>query len=134
MKLEEAFSGCKTKRGILWSFDGVNKEASQQNQPFDWTKHLSGEIIQGLSPVDLETGEVKWLGLDVDLKRKPEEICKKIFEEIGTEYFCYRTMGGKWRVVEHLSDTMGVEEAQQRAKDLEKKVVIPIVILLVALS
>ena len=35
MKLEEAFSGCKTKRGVLWGFDGVNKEASQQNKPFD---------------------------------------------------------------------------------------------------
>ena len=122
MKLEEAFSGCKTKRGILWSFDGVNKEASQQSIPFDWTKHLSGETIQGLSQVDLKTGEVKWLGLDVDLKRKPEEICKKIFEEIGTEYFCYRTMGGKWRVVEHLSDPIGVEEGQQRAKELEQRV------------
>ena len=120
--LEEAFRGCKTKRGILWSFDGVNKEATQQNKPFDWTKHLSGEEVQGLSPVDLETGEVDWLGLDVDLKKKAEEICKKIFEKIGTELLCYRTMGGKWRIIEHLTEPMGVEEAQHRAKDLEKRV------------
>ena len=122
MKLEEAFSGCKTKRGVLWGFDGINKEASQQNKPFDWTKHLSGEQVQGLSPVDLERGEVLFLGLDVDLKKKPEEFCKNIFSNIGTKYFCYRTMGGKWRVVEHLDDWIGVDEAQHIAKDLEKKV------------
>ena len=122
MKLEEAFSGCKTKRGVLWSYDGVNKEASQQNEPFDWTKHLSGEKVQGLSPVDLETGEVNWLGLDVDLKKKPEEICGNIFSKIGTEYFLYRTMGGKWRVIQHLHEAIDVEEAQHNAKELEKRV------------
>ena len=31
-------------------------------------------------------------------------------------------MGGKWRVVEFLDDWMGVEEARDRAKELEKKV------------
>ncbi len=122
MKLEEAFRGCNSKRGMLWSFDGVNKEASQQNKPFDWTTHYSGKEVQGLSPVDLETGEVQWLGLDLDLKKKPEELCKKIFSEIGTKYFCYRTMGGKWRIIEHLDDWVGVDEAKDRAKDLEKRV------------
>ena len=120
--LEEAFSGCKTKRGMLWSFDGVNKSASQENEPFDWHRHLSGEQVQGLSPVDLKTGEVTWLGLDVDLKKKPEDICVNIFSKIGTNYLCYRTMGGKWRVVEHLEDPMGVEEAEARAKELEMRV------------
>jgi len=122
MKLEEAFKGCKTKRGMLWSFDGVNKEASQQVKPFDWDKHYSGEQVQGLSPVDLETGEVLFLGCDVDLKKKPEEICKNIWSKIGTEYFCYRTMGGKWRIVGHLDDWLGAKEAQDTAKELEKRI------------
>jgi len=122
MKLEEAFSGCKTKRGRLWKFDGVDKSCSEEKEPFDWTKHYSGEQVQGLSPVNLETGEVLFLGLDLDLKKKPEEICRNIWSKIGTQYFCYRTMGGKWRVVEHLDDWIGVEEAKDRAKDLEKRV------------
>ena len=113
--LEEAFSGCKTKRGRLWKFDGIDKSCSEEKEPFDWTKHFSGEQVQGLSPVNLETGEVIFCGGDEDLKKKPEEFCKKIFSEIGTQYFCYRTMGGKWRVVEHLDDWIGVEEAKDRA-------------------
>ena len=31
-------------------------------------------------------------------------------------------MGGKWRVVEFLEDWMGVEEAKERAKELEKRI------------
>ena len=87
MKLEEAFSGCKTKRGRVWKYDTINKSCSEEEEPFDWSKHYSGEKIQGLSPVDLETGLVSWLGTDNDINRKPEEFCKKIFSELGTQYF-----------------------------------------------
>ena len=122
LSLEQLFEGNHTQRGILGTIVNGEKKAWVEQVAFDWEKHLSGELIQGLSPVNTETGECRWICLDVDLKIKPEEFCKNIFEKIGTHYFCFGTMGGKWRVVEFLEDWMGVEEAKERAKQLEKKV------------
>ena len=98
MMLQELFEGSKTHRGVLYNLENNKKTASQQVQPFDWNKHLSGEQPQGLSPVNTLTGKVKWICLDVDLAIKPEVFCKKIFEKLGSQYFCFGTMGGKWRV------------------------------------
>ena len=124
MTLQQLFEGCKTKRGVLWSFNPTTnkKVASEEKKPFDWEKHLEGTQVQGLSPVDTETGLIKWLGLDVDLNIKSEEFCPNIFSNIGTQYFCFKTMGGKWRVVEFLDEPINADEAKDRAKELEKKV------------
>ena len=122
LSLEQLFEGNQNTRGILARFDGVKKIAFSEPKPFDWVKHINGEQPQGLSPVNTETAECRWLCLDVDLKIKPEEFCKNIFEKIGHQYFCFMTMGGKWRVVEFLDDWMGVDEAKDRAKKLEQKV------------
>ena len=122
MTLEQLFEGNQTHRGVLGRFENNKKVAWIEPKPFDWEKHLKGEQPQGLSPVNTETAECRWLCLDIDLKIKPDEFCKNIYEKIGPEYFCFGTMGGKWRVVEFLDDWMGVEEARDRAKELEKKV------------
>ena len=122
MTLEQLFEGNQNQRGVLGTIVNGQKKAWVEQVAFDWEKHLSGELIQGMSPVNTETGECRWICLDVDLKIKPEEFCKNIFEQIGTEYFCFGTMGGKWRVVEFLEDWMGVEEAKERAKELEKRI------------
>ena len=122
LSLEQLFEGNQTHRGVLGSIVNGHKKAWLEPVPFDWEKHLSGELPQGLSPVNTETGECRWICLDIDLKIKPEEFCKNIFEKIGTHYFCFGTMTGKWRVVEFLDDWMGVDEAKERAKQLEKRV------------
>ena len=122
MIFQKLFPGCKSKRGVLGTIINGTKKAWQETEPFDWPLHLSGKIVQGLSPVDLETGKIKWLGLDVDLTIKPQEFCGNIWSLIGTQYWCYQTMGNKWRVVEHLDEWIGADEGKQRAKDLEKKV------------
>ena len=92
MKLEEAFQGDKHNRGRLWSIEpNGKKNGSLEKLPFDWPKHFKGEEniqnIQGLSPVDLDTGTVRWLGLDVDLKIEPKEFCGKVFSLLGSQYF-----------------------------------------------
>jgi hypothetical protein len=122
MKLEQLFEGNQTHRGVLGKIVNNKKIAWQESEPFDWEKHLKGDQPQGLSPVNVLTGECRWICLDIDLKIKPEEFCKDIFEKIGHQYFCFKTMGGKWRVVEFLEDWMGVNEAKDRAKQLEAKV------------
>ena len=99
MIFQKLFPGCKSKRGVLGTIINGTKKAWQETEPFDWPLHLSGKIVQGLSPVDLETGKIKWLGLDVDLTIKPQEFCGNIWSLIGTQYWCYQTMGNKWRVV-----------------------------------
>ena len=125
MKLEEAFQGDKHNRGRLWSIEpNGKKNGSLEKLPFDWPKHFKGEEniqnIQGLSPVDLDTGTVRWLGLDVDLKIEPKEFCGKVFSLLGSQYFCFRTTGKKWRVVEFF-EPIDVDVAKVRAKDLETR-------------
>ena len=126
MKLEEAFQGDKHNRGRLWSIEpNGKKNGSLEKLPFDWPKHFKGEEniqnIQGLSPVDLDTGTVRWLGLDVDLKIEPKEFCGKVFSLLGGQYFCFRTTGKKWRVVEFFDEPIDVDVAKVRAKDLETR-------------
>ena len=87
MTLEQLFEGNQNQRGVLGTIVNGQKKAWVEQVAFDWEKHLSGELIQGMSPVNTETGECRWICLDVDLKIKPEEFCKNIFEQIGTEYF-----------------------------------------------
>ena len=120
--LSNLFQGCRNKRGVLGKIINGTKKAWQEPQPFDWNRHLSGELVQGLSPVDCETGKVKFICLDIDLTIKPEEFPGNIWTYIGSQYRCYRTMGGKWRVVEHLDDWIGVEEGKQRAQLVEKRI------------
>ena len=122
LSLEQLFEGNQNTKGVLGKIVNNKKIAWEEKTAFDWMKHLSGEQPQGLSPVNTETGECRWLCLDIDLKIKAEEFCKNIFEKIGHQYFCFMTMGGKWRVVEFLGDWMGVDEAKDRAKKLEQEV------------
>ena len=82
MTLEQLFEGNQTHRGVLGRFENNKKVAWIEPKPFDWEKHLKGEQPQGLSPVNTETAECRWLCLDIDLKIKPDEFCKNIYEKI----------------------------------------------------
>ena len=73
MTLEQLFEGNQTHRGVLGRFENNKKVAWIEPKPFDWEKHLKGEQPQGLSPVNTETAECRWLCLDIDLKIKPDE-------------------------------------------------------------
>ena len=126
MSIQQLFEGDTLHRGRLWSItpDGT-KTASVEKLPFDWEQHFKGgedvKNIQGLSPVNLDTGTVKWLGLDVDLKIKPKEFCGNVFSKLGSQYFCFRTTGDKWRVIEFFDEPVDVDVARDRAKELEVK-------------
>ena len=127
MKLEQLFEGDKHHRGVLWKInkDMSDKKAVLEKKAFDWNRHFKSDEnilnMQGLSPVDLDTGTVKWLGLDVDLKIEPKEFCGNVFSKLGSQLFCFRTIGHKWRVVEFFNEPLDVEVASKRAKELEAR-------------
>ena len=123
MKIHELFSGDTQYRGL---FTGINpsgkKLAIQQPVPFDWEAHLKGNLIQGLSPINTALNKARWLCVDIDIKIKPEEFCAKIFNKLGPQYFPFKTMSGRWRVVEFLEDWENLDHVKERSKELEKLV------------
>jgi hypothetical protein len=122
IKIQELFQGDNKSRGVLSFFKDGHKDAYTQKVPFDWQLHLSGKLVQGLSPINTDLNKAKWLCCDIDLKIKPEIFCSNIFKNIGSNLFCFSTMSNRWRVVEFLDDWESVELVHERAKELEKKI------------
>ena len=124
MKIYELFQGDTENRGVLTGFAANGKKLGHQ-QPviIDWEAHLSGKLVQGISPINKSLNKARWLCCDIDLKIEPKEFCGKIFNKLGPEYFPFRTMGGRWRVVEFLNDWENLDFVKERSKDLEKKII-----------
>jgi len=116
--LARIFRGAKLHRGVMTD-DGAVYE---QKQPIDFDKHMRGELIQGLSPVDEETRLVEFFGVDVDLHIPPKEICSAVWNKIGTEYRCVQTKRKRWRVIGWFDEPIDVEFARVKAVELEKKI------------
>ena len=104
-------------RGVLSGITNGSKSAYFEPVPFNWEEHLQGKKVQGLSPIRKD--RAKWLCVDIDLKIDPMEFCGKIFMKLGPQYFPFKTMSGRWRVVEFLDDWENLESVAKRSKDLE---------------
>ena len=78
--------------------------------------------LLGRSPVNEKTKEVNWLAIDIDKKINPQTFCSKIWKELGWQYFCFQTPNRNWRVIEFLDEPLHVEEAADRAKELEERI------------
>tara|TARA_R110002051_G_scaffold73732_1_gene134054 strand:+ start:678 stop:1694 length:1017 start_codon:yes stop_codon:yes gene_type:complete len=119
------FNGATTRYGKLTYHDpqtGAKDCTEVKNQIIPMALHLEGKNYLGRSPVNEETKMVEWLGCDIDLYLKAEDICKNIFEKIGTKYFCFMTLNKKWRVLEFLDEPIHVEEAHKKAKQLQEDI------------
>ncbi len=115
------FNGAVTRYGKLTYH---NKETGDKNcceikEPIPIDVHLEGKNYLGRSPVNEITHMCEWIGIDIDLYLSPEDICPKIFNLIGTKYFCFMTLNKKWRVLEFLDSPIHVEEAHKRALALK---------------
>ena len=117
MRIHELFSGDIENRGVLSGITNGSKSAYFEPVPFNWDEHLQGKKVQGLSPIRKD--RAKWLCVDIDLKIDPMEFCGKIFMKLGPQYFPFKTMSGRWRVVEFLDDWENLESVAKRSKDLE---------------
>ena len=118
MKIHELFQGNSDHRGVYNGVDPNGKKlAYEQSASFDWDAHLKGKLIQGLSPINKD--RARWLCVDIDIKINPIEFCAKIFNKLGPQYFPFKTMSGRWRVVEFLDDFENLEHVKERSKDLE---------------
>ena len=118
------FSGAKKIHGLLTYADTVTgeKTATQPKKLIPIENHLNRIQYLGRSPVDEETLMVEWIGVDIDIRLKPNDICTKVWKLLGVHYFCFMTLNKKWRVIEFLDEPMHVEEAATRAKELEARI------------
>lgn len=118
------FSGATTKHGYCYKHDPVTEEKLTIENPglVPIEDHLNGNKLCGRSPVNEETNEVEWIGIDIDKRIKPKDFCPNIFKNLGWQYFCFQTPNKKWRVIEFLDEPMHVEEAHDRAKELEARI------------
>jgi len=120
------FIGAKSRYGVLthWNKETGEKTLYEEKNkgPIPIGEHLKGINYLGLSPVNETTLMCEWIGVDIDIRFKPEDFCSKIWSKVGTQYFCFMTLNKKWRVVEFLEEPIHVEEAHKRAKELEKEI------------
>lgn len=121
--IENLFQGDQQGRGVLISNINGDKDAYFEKKPIDWRLHLKGEKVQGISPINAELNKAQWLCCDIDLKIDPTEFCAKIFNKLGPQYFPFRTMNKRWRVVEFLDDWQNLDYVKSRSKELEKKII-----------
>ena len=122
---DKIFNGAVTRYGKLTYHDpqtGAKDCTEVKSQSIPMEVHLEGKNYLGRSPVNEKTLMCDWIGIDIDLYLNPKDICKNIFEKIGTKYFCFMTLNKKWRVVEFLDEALHVEEAHKRAKALQDHV------------
>ena len=78
-RLSEIFKGAKHHSGVLTSHGSVY----EQKSPINWESHIKGELVQGLSPVNEDTREVEFYGVDIDIKIDPEEITNNVWNMIN---------------------------------------------------
>ena len=117
-KLPIIFNGAKHHTGVMTSQGSIYEQKSH----IDWPSHIKGELVQGLSPVNEDTREVEFYGVDIDIKIDPKEITDNVWNKIGTEYRCIRTKSKRWRVVGWFDKPTDVTLANAKAKELEEKI------------
>ena len=120
--IESLFQGDQQGRGVLINNHNGDKKAYFENRPIDWKLHLKGEKVQGISPINAELNKAQWLCCDIDFKIDPPEFCARIFNKLGPQYFPFRTMNKRWRVVEFLDDWQNLDYVKSRSKELEKRI------------
>jgi len=118
------FNGAKTRYGYCYQHNPVTEEklTTEPKGLIPIQDHLDGKKLCGRSPVNEETNEVEWIGIDIDKRIKPKDFCPNIFKNLGWQYFCFQTPNKKWRVIEFLDEPMHVEDAHERAKKLEARI------------
>ena len=118
------FSGAQNKYGKCYKYikETGEKLTIEETGLIPIELHLNGEKLLGRSPVNEKTKEVNWLAIDIDKKINPQTFCSKIWKELGWKYFCFQTPNRNWRVIEFLDEPLHVEEAADRAKELEERI------------
>ena len=123
----EIFNGAKARYGICDHIDNTgHKSTTELKERTDLNEvlsdHLNSKILIGRSPVDESTHEVDWIAIDIDIPLNADEFCSKIWRDLGTQYFPFKTVNGRWRLVEFLDKPTHVEVAHTRAKELEQRI------------
>ena len=133
MSISKILEGNENQRGIFLGYtkdkDGNDKKrAITQSQPIDWDGHIDGKQMYGLSPVKFKKngngskGVCRWCANDVDREIETKEFIKNLFLA-EQEAFAFTTTSGRWHTYFFFDDFVPVEEARDKAKQLEKKLI-----------
>ena len=110
---KKVFEGDKFMHVKIKSIDPqTNKKiATEVKEPINFEKHLSEEIISGISPVDLEKKACQWVGWDIDDdKVSKEDICRSSFV-IDPTLFPFQSTNKRWHLYKFLDTWTPVEQA-----------------------
>ena len=116
------FSGDNLRRGIItsWNRETGKKNAIQEKKEIDFSSHLRGELIQGLSPV--RDNMVQWICWDIDQEVAAEIFCSKLWIYDRT-LFPFKSLNGRWHVYKFFNEWKDVNEAKKTAKKIEKDLI-----------
>ena len=110
---KKVFEGDKFMHVKIKSIDPqTNKKiATEVKEPINFEKHLSEEIISGISPVDLEKKACQWVGWDIDDdKVSKEDICRSSYV-IDPTLFPFQSTNKRWHLYKFLDTWTPVEQA-----------------------
>jgi len=118
------FAGDNTRRGVItdWDKQTKKKKARQEKKEIDFLSHLRGELIQGLSPVNLDSNSVRWICWDIDEDYEAEDICSQLWV-YDQSLFPFKSLNGRWHVYKFFDEWTNVNEAKKIAKKIEKDLV-----------
>ena len=111
---ERIFAGDKFMHVAITHIDPETgkKSATEVKTPFDVEKHLTEEIIQGRSNVDMERKACLWDGFDIDQEIAEAEIGKHSFI-LNPELFPFKSTNGRWHLYLPFDDWKPVDEAYE---------------------
>jgi hypothetical protein len=118
------FAGDDLTRGKLlsWNKETGKKSATHEKKKIDFSSHLRGEVIQGLSPVNQKAQGCKWICWDIDQEVAAEIFCSKLWIYDRT-LFPFKSLNGRWHVYKFFNEWKDVSEAKKTAKKIEKDLI-----------
>jgi hypothetical protein len=118
------FAGDDLTRGELksWNKETGKKSVTHAKKKIDFSSHLRGEVIQGLSPVNQKWRGCKWMCFDIDEEIDPEIFCSKLWV-YNRSLIPFKSLNGRWHVFKFYDDWQSVEDIKEEAKEIERDLI-----------
>jgi len=117
-QFENIFCGSETQRGASYNIIIKTEQCK-----FDFKKHLTGELQQGLSPVNIDKEACKWAAIDLDLNdqsdTKAKEVCEYAFK-YDPELFVFKSRGKGFHVYKFYDSWNNAYQVKIKADEIAK--------------
>ena len=119
----QIFDGDKFMHVRITSIDPKTgkKSCTEKKWTFETEKHLSEEVIQGRSPVNLEKKACRWIGLDIDDENIKDEDFLRSAYAIDPRLRPVQSTNKRWHLYRFFPDWIPVEEAYEIKEAYVKK-------------